>query len=100
MQATAFNKGEGLKVVATEKDGIKVLRIKKEINEGTEHDTPCPMTGECYSKSSLPHRCWKYGYITTLFENSGSLFFSPRHTISSFEEKVVFTVMAPVSVCR
>ncbi|XP_021470951.1 uncharacterized protein LOC110531832 isoform X1 [Oncorhynchus mykiss] len=45
-QATAFNKGEGLKVVAMEKDGIQVLRIKKEINEGTEHDTPCPMTGE------------------------------------------------------
>ncbi|XP_041724134.1 uncharacterized protein LOC121554579 isoform X2 [Coregonus clupeaformis] len=45
-QATAFKEGEGLKVVAMEKDGIKVLPIKKEINEGTEHDTPSPMTGE------------------------------------------------------
>nr|XP_046184482.1 protein ALP1-like isoform X4 [Oncorhynchus gorbuscha] len=35
-----------LKVVTMEKDGIKVLRIKKEINDDTEHDTPSPVTDE------------------------------------------------------
>lgn len=60
MQATAFNKGEGLKVVATEKDGIKVLRIKKEINDDTEHNTPSPVTGECDS----------FTYHSSMFENS------------------------------
>ncbi|XP_070977855.1 uncharacterized protein [Oncorhynchus clarkii lewisi] len=35
-----------LKVVTMEKDGMKVLRIKKEINDDTEHDTPSPVTDE------------------------------------------------------
>ncbi|XP_020347214.1 putative nuclease HARBI1 isoform X2 [Oncorhynchus kisutch] len=35
-----------LKVVTMEKDGMKVLRIKKEINDHTERDTPSPVTDE------------------------------------------------------
>ncbi|XP_035639298.1 uncharacterized protein LOC118391908 isoform X3 [Oncorhynchus keta] len=35
-----------LKVVTMEKDGMKVLRIKKELNDDTEHNTPSPVTDE------------------------------------------------------
>ncbi|XP_021433861.2 protein ALP1-like isoform X1 [Oncorhynchus mykiss] len=49
-----------LKVVTMEKDGMKVLRIKKEINDDTEHDTPSPVTDEqlCPKEDMVFYKEW------------------------------------------